>query len=139
MNAAKTVGNFSGDFRFELPVSYYPEDHEDCDTQLPGVWDILTKYPIDHLYLDTTYWDCEAKFLSRQMATEQIIDIIKDRSSAVHKVLIAVRRLGKEDLLRLATVSVSSTYITHKIVDNFPLFVNYYLAQLPKKSAVGLL
>lgn len=66
--------------------------------ELPEMWEILYREPIDLLYLDTTYWDCEIDhFPSREEAKAKILRVCQQHNEDL--IIIAVRRLGKEEIL----------------------------------------
>ncbi|KAK2167259.1 hypothetical protein LSH36_30g00032 [Paralvinella palmiformis] len=75
---------YTGDFRYEALSGSVPLD-------------LLSSKMVDVLYLDNTYCDSRCVFPPRSQSKRDIIDLITQHPN--HNVVIALRNLGKEQLL----------------------------------------
>lgn len=76
---------YTGDFRYSaLMLETYP---------------LVERPLIDVLYMDNTYCDPLCSFPKREVAKQQIIDIIKEHEKCCVRVMLVMRSLGKEHLL----------------------------------------
>jgi len=73
---------YTGDFRFSHEMSYDETLNSVCSQS------------VDVLYMDNTFCSPKCCFPSREIATQEILSIIRENST--HKILIALRNLGKE-------------------------------------------
>ncbi|OMO84812.1 DNA repair metallo-beta-lactamase [Corchorus capsularis] len=80
----------TGDFRWE-------KNCERSKLARKMLVDALKDDVVDVLYLDNTYCNPSYEFPSREVATQQVVDIIN--SYPEHDIVIGVDTLGKEDLL----------------------------------------
>ncbi|XP_020589360.1 5' exonuclease Apollo isoform X2 [Phalaenopsis equestris] len=80
----------TGDFRWEIM-------NERAVMAKKTFMDALEGSKIDILYLDNTYCHPSFSFPTREVASQQVIDIIN--SNPDHEVIIGIDTLGKEDLL----------------------------------------
>ncbi|KAI4322599.1 hypothetical protein L6164_022276 [Bauhinia variegata] len=81
---------YTGDFRWEATSERAKKGR---DMLLSALKDDV----VDTLYLDNTYCNPSYDFPSRQLAAQQVIDIIV--SNPEHDIIIGIDTLGKEDLL----------------------------------------
>ncbi|XP_061945487.1 uncharacterized protein LOC133669392 [Populus nigra] len=81
---------YKGDFRWEVDS----DRAKDARSRLPNV---LKNETIDVVYLDNTYCNPSYDFPTREVATQQVIDIIT--SHLEHDIVIGIYTLGKEELL----------------------------------------
>ncbi|KAF5741470.1 DNA repair metallo-beta-lactamase family protein putative isoform 1 [Tripterygium wilfordii] len=81
---------YTGDFRWEA-------DSERAKKGRTILRDALKNDVIDILYLDNTYCNPSYVFPSREVAAQQVVDIIA--SHPEHDIIIGIDSLGKEDLL----------------------------------------
>ncbi|KAH9614531.1 hypothetical protein KSS87_020108 [Heliosperma pusillum] len=82
---------YTGDFRWEI------NDDDDSQNARNMLLNALHAHPLDVLYLDNTYCNPAYSFPTRDVATQQVIDIIK--SNPNHDIIIGIDTLGKEQLL----------------------------------------
>ncbi|KAH3819460.1 uncharacterized protein LOC127881765 [Dreissena polymorpha] len=97
----------TGDFRFKPEMLTEP-----TLANLPG--------NVDVLYVDNTYCSPRCKFPTREQTTTDIIKVIK--SHPTHDILIAMRNLGKEDLLvKIAKFFQEYIYVPHKFYETLEI------------------
>ncbi|XP_022135633.1 5' exonuclease Apollo-like [Momordica charantia] len=81
---------YTGDFRWEM-------SSERANKGRITLLNALGENTVDILYLDNTYCNPSHAFPSREIAAQQIVDIIA--SHPEHDIIIGIDSLGKEDLL----------------------------------------
>ncbi|XP_023554483.1 5' exonuclease Apollo-like [Cucurbita pepo subsp. pepo] len=81
---------YTGDFRWEM-------SSERANKGRIALLNALEENTVDILYLDNTYCNPYYAFPSRQIAAQQIVDIVA--SHPEHDIIIGIDSLGKEDLL----------------------------------------
>ncbi|XP_071703412.1 uncharacterized protein [Rutidosis leptorrhynchoides] len=81
---------YTGDFRWEVKCKI-------ADMGKKMLLTALKNYKVDTLYIDNTYCNPFYSFPSREIAAQQIVNIIN--SYPEHDIIIGVDTLGKEDLL----------------------------------------
>ncbi|XP_011048492.1 PREDICTED: 5' exonuclease Apollo isoform X2 [Populus euphratica] len=81
---------YTGDFRWEV-------DSERAKDARNKLLNVLKNETVDVLYLDNTYCNPSYDFPTREVAAQQVVDIIA--SHPEHDIVIGIDTLGKEELL----------------------------------------
>ncbi|KAH8490272.1 hypothetical protein H0E87_022704 [Populus deltoides] len=81
---------YTGDFQWEV-------DSKRAKDARSRLLNVLKNETVDVLYLDNTYCNPSYDFPTREVATQQVVDIIA--SHPEHDIVIGIDTLGKEELL----------------------------------------